>query len=66
MQFLSWLLFMAFLIVYGSTVSWLIYMVYGLLAINLVFNLLNLIPVFKVFRPDYNYKQWLRNGNTIK
>lgn len=66
LQLCSWALFLAFLFVYGSTVTWLPYLVIGLFAVNLLFNGLNLIPVFTVFRTDFNYKEWLKEGNTTK
>lgn len=49
-QFCSWILFLVFLIIYGSTVKWLPYLVAALFGVNLLFNFLNLIPIITVFR----------------
>lgn len=56
MQFLSWILFLVFLIIYGSTLTWLPYLVGALFAVNFLFNCLNLIPIFKIYREDKRYK----------
>ena len=66
LQLFSWTLFLVFLFIYGSTLSWLPYLVIGLFIVNLLFNGLNLIPIFKVYRPDYNYQEWLGSGNATK
>ena len=66
LQLFSWALFLAFLLVYGSTLTWLPYLAAALLAVNLLFNGLNLIPIFNIYRPDSAYTQWLSHGNSNK
>lgn len=66
MEFGSWILLLVFLHIYPPTLWWLPILVYVLMALNFVFNILNLVVVITVFRKDSSYVRWLAEGNTNK